>query len=363
MDLGLNAAYEDVVHSIIRPARRDYSTFELGERRFKLEGKRPVNRRDSVLKNERGHDLHCSHWEEDETHSWMNVKKRPCIIYLHGNSSCRLGALELVPVILSLGASLFAFDFSGCGKSEGDYVSLGWHERDDLQCVIKHLRATNKVASIALWGRSMGAATALLHAPREPGLSALILDSSFSSLYKLVKEISAARTSMPGFAVDGVMSFVKGTVKEKAGFDINDVEPIANLDQCQMPALFATGDEDTFIQAHHSKELHDAYAGEKAYCTFSGDHHSTRPSWFHDVVSDFLKQALRNHKEPTTNPDGTKIARQELRLDEPSSPIGPSAPFEGPGSVFSLAFMFGEGPKNHRHCAGFGPAKDSRSCW
>lgn len=28
--------------------------------------------------------------------------------------------------------SLLNFDFGGCGISEGDYVSLGWYERDDL---------------------------------------------------------------------------------------------------------------------------------------------------------------------------------------------------------------------------------------
>lgn len=47
--------------------------------------------------------------------------------------------------------------------SEGEYISLGWHEKDDLQCVIDYLRSSGKVSLIGLWGRSMGAATALLH--------------------------------------------------------------------------------------------------------------------------------------------------------------------------------------------------------
>jgi len=44
--------------------------------------------------------------------------------------------------------------------SEGDYISLGYYEKDDLSCVVDHLRKTEKVTTIGLWGRSMGAVTA-----------------------------------------------------------------------------------------------------------------------------------------------------------------------------------------------------------
>ena len=62
------------------------------------------------------------------------------------------------------------------------YLSLGFHERDDLAVVVEHLRATERVSSIGLWGRSMGAATALLHADRDPSIGGLVLDSPFSDL-------------------------------------------------------------------------------------------------------------------------------------------------------------------------------------
>ena len=35
-------------------------------------------------------------------------------------------------------------------------------QEKDLRVVLKHLRASGSVASIGLWGRSMGAATAIL---------------------------------------------------------------------------------------------------------------------------------------------------------------------------------------------------------
>jgi len=31
------------------------------------------------------------------------------------------------------------FDFPGCGLSEGEYISLGYHERDDVKIVMDFL--------------------------------------------------------------------------------------------------------------------------------------------------------------------------------------------------------------------------------
>jgi alpha/beta superfamily hydrolase len=55
---------------------------------------------------------------------------------MHGNSSSRLEALSALSLVLSLGATLLAFDFAGSGRSEGEYVSLGEFEKDDLQVVL-----------------------------------------------------------------------------------------------------------------------------------------------------------------------------------------------------------------------------------
>ena len=75
-------------------------------------------------------------------------------------------AIEYVETILSIGATVLAFDFSGCGLSEGPYISLGWYEQEDVQTVINWLRNSDKVSTIGLWGRSMGASTALMFGHR-----------------------------------------------------------------------------------------------------------------------------------------------------------------------------------------------------
>lgn len=101
-------------------------------------------------------------------------------------------SVEVIPqlsYLLSLGVAVFAFDFAGSGKSDGDYVSLGYYEREDLSCIVAHLRATNVVSTVALWGRSMGAATALMFGDRDPSIACMILDSSFADLNQLCEEL------------------------------------------------------------------------------------------------------------------------------------------------------------------------------
>lgn len=57
----------------------------------------------------------------------------PCVCYVHGNASCRIEALGQLSLVLSLGCSYVALDCAGSGLSDGEYVSLGHFEQDDLK--------------------------------------------------------------------------------------------------------------------------------------------------------------------------------------------------------------------------------------
>ena len=138
----------------------------------------------------------------------------PCVIYMHGNSSCRLEALDAVPYLLPQNITVFCFDFAGCGKSDGEYISLGYHEKEDLNCVVEHLRKSGKVSLIGLWGRSMGAATALLHGHRDPSIAAMVLDSPVSSLKELAQEIVYNNSKIPNFLTSMALKMVRSSIRE-----------------------------------------------------------------------------------------------------------------------------------------------------
>ena len=58
---------------------------------------------------------------------------------MHGNAGNKQEGNSYAPIILPLGLDLITFDFSGCGNSEGEWVTLGWKETEDLLAVINFL--------------------------------------------------------------------------------------------------------------------------------------------------------------------------------------------------------------------------------
>lgn len=170
-----------------------------------------VVRQDFTLRNRRGLRLECSHWQFGRSDVPV-----PCVVYLHGNSGCRVEAQtsNLVPqpaglgepgqvyMLLTAGFTVFAFDFGGSGQSEGEYISLGWLAAGRVSG-----RAGGQVGAGGLGysaglpaelpqrvqhrdlggprppgrlepgrqGRSMGAVTALMHAYRYAAPTARVL--------------------------------------------------------------------------------------------------------------------------------------------------------------------------------------------
>lgn len=123
-------SYQALVNAIIRPPRSTYDVNQLGPPRFKFCG-RTIQRTDFTLINSRNLKIVCSLWEPVDADRPSPVL--PCVIYMHGNSSSRLEGLSALSLVLTLGATLLAFDFAGSGLSEGEYVSLGAFEKEDLQ--------------------------------------------------------------------------------------------------------------------------------------------------------------------------------------------------------------------------------------
>jgi len=61
-------------------------------------------------------------------------------VYLHCNTGSRLEGRVYLDEIIKKKMALCVFDFSGSGMSEGEYISLGYHELNDVESVISYLK-------------------------------------------------------------------------------------------------------------------------------------------------------------------------------------------------------------------------------
>eukprot|EP00667_Euglena_gracilis_P003802 EG_transcript_3814 len=303
--------YEAMVTSIIRPPRAEYAVEELGPAQFTMDGQK-FGRRDFTVVNRRGHSLCCSLWVPLAAPGPLAT-----VVYLHGNASCRVEAMELLPHCLLRGLAVAALDFAGCGRSEGPYISLGHFEAEDLVAVVDALRQQPEVGRLVLWGRSMGAVTALLYAAasgsgspeaaaggaaaaERPGLAGVVADSAFSSFAELAQELvrggQVLPVPMPGWLVSVGLWLIGRTVQQRAGFDLGRLSPVTAVPAARVPCLFAHAVEDSLVPAEHSRRLFHSYGGPKRLAVFPGDHNTLRPLAFLAAAAEFA--AAATHGDP-----------------------------------------------------------------
>ena len=221
----------------------------------------------------------------------------PVVIYLHGNSSSRIEGFRNAPDLLKNGINVVMFDFAGCGLSEGEYISLGWYEKDDVRLVIDFVEKLPGVSGIGIWGRSMGAATTMFYAYSDKRIKAICMDSPFGDFKLLAKELCLKYISLPNFVLTTAMNFVKNTVKAKCGLDIDKLKPFIYANKTKTPAFFLHAVGDELISLEQTLQLVENYAGEKFINVVEGGHNSLRQKHVLEKIAKFFVTYLYKENE------------------------------------------------------------------
>jgi fermentation-respiration switch protein FrsA (DUF1100 family) len=157
--------------------------------------------------------------------------------------------------------------------------------------VIEHLALSGTVSKIAVWGRSMGAATAIMYmANNQDKVSAAVLDSGFSNFHDIINHIAMLQFQIPPQFVQFLMMGVSQQITAlTGGLNVNDLTPVTFAPRCKVPAYFLHGKEDDFVLKHHTEQNFAAYGSDKKtvdYC--SGGHNDSRPQDSIEKIVKFL---------------------------------------------------------------------------
>lgn len=156
--------------------------------------------------------------------------------------------------------------------SDGTHVSLGKYEREDAEFVLNNLRRTFNFGPFVVWGRSMGAGTALLLSHSR--LIGRVCDSPFASLTEVCKSM-ASRRKVPHCLISMVIRYLRKKVRDSAKFDIADVKPINGSGE--VPAVFGHAEKDQIIPFEQGRKVFESYScEEKSMLTLPGGHNSVR---------------------------------------------------------------------------------------
>ena len=290
-------SYENCWKYIIRPPKDKYLLSELDFPK-NLSKKPGFNyiREDYTILSKRGYLMPCSFYRIDL--SKRDPYIHPVVIYLHGNSSSRIEGSKAALFLLNKGIDLFIFDFPGCGKSEGEYISLGYFEKEDVKTVVDFVEKLPGVGKIGIWGRSMGAATALMYSHLDKRIKAQCVDSPFAVFKDLAVKLCKKYINIPEFIINTILFFVKRTIRNKINLDLDNLNPINLASLSKTPTFFIHAMKDDLIPYENTIQIYEKYAGIKSINIIEGDHNTPRPkNIIYKILTFFLKYLDENYKE------------------------------------------------------------------
>lgn len=216
-----------------------------------------------------------------------------CMVYLHSQSANRQEGRFLVDYICLHGISVMLFDFGGSGSSSEKFITLGLRESEELKEVVQTLKDKYFYDRIGLWGKSMGAASAIFYGQRSACINLMVLDSPFDKIETVITRVARQNSSMPDIVLSGVIHMIRNTIKKEVGIDVYKVNPIDVAHRVTVPACFIIGSKDDLISMDSLMGLHNAYSGEKKLIVIPNAGHadcrSENPKTIKDAVQFILK--------------------------------------------------------------------------
>jgi alpha-beta hydrolase superfamily lysophospholipase len=215
---------------------------------------------------------------------------RTVVILMHGFSGHRLPELAAFVPWLQERHHVIQFDFRGHGESEGDLITLGSHERRDVAAAVRFAESRG-LGPIALFGVSMGAASAIVAAPDLP-VAAVVADAPFADLHHPI----ASRLREGGYPLPGIGArLVVGGAAIRARSLLMD--PIRAVRRIAPRALLIIAPrEDQLINWRQGVRLFEAAGEPKELVVVDGAGHAEAfavdPAAYRERVLAFLERHL-----------------------------------------------------------------------
>ncbi|HET7465295.1 MAG TPA: alpha/beta fold hydrolase [Candidatus Dormibacteraeota bacterium] len=224
---------------------------------------------------------------------WIPGTDHSTVVMVHGLGSNRDEPLSRSAYLHEAGYNVLVFDLRGQGLSGGAGTTMGYREPQDVRAAVAEARSLDS-GRIALFGYSLGAASAIEEAANDPDVSAVIEDSGFTSAADVILARFSHVTRLPAvpFAA-AVLAF--STID--FGTSPWNVRPVAMAATLHKPLLVIIGGADTIVPPAEGEAIFRAAAGPKQLLEVPGAGHVqayyTAPALYQATVLRFLEPNLK----------------------------------------------------------------------
>ena len=190
------------------------------------------------------------------THFSPKTDSKHWVILVHGYGRNQCFVWDYAAEYIKRGCHVLTPDLRAAGLSEGKYLTMGVKESDDVVLWAEEITRRDASAQIALHGISMGAATVMMAAAKQPGnVAAVIEDCGYTSAYDMFTVQLQKLIGLPEFPIMRCMDIVS---RIKTGAAISEAAPLRSVAYTTVPMLFIHGDADALAPCGMVEKLYDA---------------------------------------------------------------------------------------------------------
>ncbi len=219
--------------------------------------------------------------------------ERGTVILLHRYRAGRGFMLSRARWYAERGYSVLLYDARATGESDGDIISVGWLETDDLTAALAWTRQQG-AERILCHGVSQGGATIVLAADRlGDDVVGVVLESTYDTLLNAGDRRFRSRVGLPGWLA-GI--FYRPFMEMRLGFDASLASPIDHIGQIDAPIFILAGKEDLHTWADDTRALHAAAQAPTTLWLVEGAAHVDLMAFAPEEFSARLSAFLDEHE-------------------------------------------------------------------
>lgn len=219
-------------------------------------------------------------------------------IIIHGYKSNSVAMMHIGYMFHhDFGYNILLPDLQSHGYSEGEYIQMGWKDKDDVrQWIDVAISEFGNNTHIVITGISMGGATTMMVSGENlpSNVKCFVEDCGYTSVWDEFRGELRNQYHLPAFPL---LNITSGLCDLTLGWSFGEASSLEQVKKCQLPMMFIHGGNDTYVPTEMVYPLYEAKAEPKEIYISKGSAHAVsyqdNPAAYTQRVGAFVAKYCR----------------------------------------------------------------------